>query len=95
MPPFGPGTYGNKKGRPPLPRTPNAPSIKATGMPPEIKKKLKEALEKSKKAAKKAATKAASEAAQKRKTKKTRKPKYNPYGPGRMNPTKASYGTGP
>ena len=39
MPPFGPGTYGNKKGRPPLPRTPNAPSIKATGMPPEIKKK--------------------------------------------------------
>ena len=71
---MGPGSYGSKKGRPPLKMNP------AT-MTPEMRKKLKEALAKTK--------------GRKKKPKKSRKPKYNPYGPGSMNPTKASYGTGP
>lgn len=70
--PMGPGTYGSKKGRPPL-------KLDKKKMTPEMKKKLEEALKKG----------------QKKKPKKSRKPKYNPYGPGSMNPTKASYGTGP
>ena len=70
--PMGPGSYGSKKGRPPL-------KLHKKKRTPEIRKKLEEALKKG----------------QKKKPKKSRKPKYNPYGPGSMNPTKASYGTGP
>ena len=90
--PSGPGTYGSKKGRPP-----SKPSLKLQPrtMSPDIKRKLKEILEKQAKKAAAEAQKANAKATQKRKTKKTRKPKYNPYGPGRMNPTQASYGTGP
>lgn len=92
---MGPGTYGSQKGRPPKPK---APKITSTGMTPEMKRKLKEALKKTAKTATKTAKKAAKKATKKMGTKtptKTRKQKYNPYGPGTMNPTKASYGTGP
>ena len=91
MSPMGPGTYGSQKGRPPKPK---APPIKTTGMTPEMKRKLKEALKKTEKTAKKAAKKATKKMGTKTPAKK-RKQKYNPYGPGTMNPTKASYGTGP
>ncbi|MAS64014.1 MAG: hypothetical protein CL815_02160 [Coraliomargarita sp.] len=101
MSPMGPGTYGNRKGRPPLPRKapkppmrPAPPKISATGMTPEMKRKLKEALKKTANTAAKAAKKATKKMGTKTPAKK-RKQKYNPYGPGTMNPTKASYGTGP
>tara|TARA_B000000557_G_scaffold248205_1_gene232659 strand:- start:704 stop:946 length:243 start_codon:yes stop_codon:yes gene_type:complete len=70
---------------------PPAPPIKAEKLPPEIKRKVEQALKKS---AKKTVKKAVKKSTQQTK-KKTRKPKYNPYGPGTMNPTRASYGTGP
>ena len=89
--PMGPGTYGSKKGRPP-----SKPSLKLRPqtMSPDMKKKLKEILDAQAKKAN-AEAQQASEKVRKKLKKKTRKPKYNPYGPGRMNPTKASYGTGP
>ena len=37
MSPMGPGTYGSQKGRPPKPK---APKINATGLTPEMKRKL-------------------------------------------------------
>jgi hypothetical protein len=91
---MGPGTYGSQKGRPPKPKAPTAPKITSTGMTPEMKRKLKEALKKTAKTAAKAAKKATKKMGTKTPAKK-RKQKYNPYGPGTMNPTKASYGTGP
>jgi len=94
MSPMGPGTYGSQRGRPPKPRSPQAPPIKTTGMTPEMKRKLKEALKKTAKTAAKAAKKATKKMGTKTPAKKRRQ-KYNPYGPGTMNPTRASYGTGP
>ena len=92
---MGPGTYGSQRGRPPKQRSPQAPVIKTSGMTPEMKKKLKEALEKrAKKAVKKVQKKMMPKQGTRNPTKK-RKQKYNPYGPGTMNPTRASYGTGP
>lgn len=94
---MGPGTYGSQRGRPPKPAKPPmrpAPSIKTTGMTPEMKRKLKEALKKTAKTAAKAAKKATKKMGTKTPAKK-RKQKYNPYGPGTMNPSKASYSTGP
>ena len=96
---MGPGTYGSQRGRPPKPKAAKppmrpAPKITSTGMTPEMKRKLKEALKKTEKTAKKAAKKATKKMGTKTPAKK-RKQKYNPYGPGTMNPTKASYGTGP
>ena len=94
MSPMGPGTYGSQRGRPPKPKAPQAPVIKTSGMTPEMKRKLKEALKKTAKTAAKAAKKATKKMGTKIPAKK-RKQKYNPYGPGTMNPTRASYGTGP
>lgn len=97
---MGPGTYGSQRGRPPKPKAARppmrpAPKITSTGMTPEMKKKLKEALEKrAKKAVKKVQKKMMPKQGTRNPTKK-RKQKYNPYGPGTMNPTRASYGTGP
>lgn len=92
---MGPGTYGKQKGRPSVPKAPKAPTISATGMTPEMKRKLKEALKKTAKTAAKTARKATKKLGTKPLPPKKRKQKYNPYGPGTMNPTKASYGTGP
>ena len=79
-----------------LPKPPMrpAPSIKTTGMTPEMKRKLKEALKKTAKTAAKAAKKATKKMGTKTPAKK-RKQKYNQYGPGTMNTTKDSYETGP
>lgn len=95
---MGPGTYGSQKGRPPKPKAPKAPKITSTGMTPEMKRKLKEALKKAGKTATQTAKKAASKATKKMGTRtpqKKKKERYNPYGSGTMNPTNASYSTGP
>lgn len=97
---MGPGSYGSQRGRPPKPKAARppmrpAPKITSTGMTPEMKRKLKEAMKKAEAKAKNAAKKVTKKNLATQKTQKKRKQKYNPYGPGTMNPTKASYGTGP
>lgn len=97
---MGPNTYGSQRGRPPKPKAAKppmrpAPPIKTTGMTPEMKRKLKQAMKKAEEKAKNAAKKVTKKNLATKTPAKKRKQKYNPYGPGTMNPTNASYSTGP
>ena len=77
--PMGPGTYGSQKGRPKKKPTGQL-KVNMKKMPPEVQKRLMDAMKK------------------KKPKRSTKGPdlRYNPYGTGsKMNPTKASYTTGP
>ena len=81
--PMGPGTYGSQVGRPKKKGKKPTGQLKVNmkKMPPEVQKRLMEAMKKKKKP-----------------SRSTKGPdlRYNPYGTGsKMNPTKASYTTGP